>query len=133
MINLLLPCILTLIITLFLYKNTNNKIDLNILKMMLFGQLLLIIGSIIKNNYIIEISHILFILTISLGILFFKTKHNLLFVLICLLITLLTRLYFDDCLFLMSNNHTQIFSLNINFDYIFYLEIIIGIYRYINL
>ena len=56
---LLLPCLFFMIITIYLYtiSKTNDKY---LLGTMIFGQILLLIGSSIKNNILIEVSHIFF-------------------------------------------------------------------------
>ena len=56
-IDLIKPCIIYLIITLYLFyiSNTSDRIILGI---MIIGQLILLYGSIVKNNILIEVSHI---------------------------------------------------------------------------
>lgn len=127
--KLTIPCILYLIITILLLYNTNFLYDKIILSIMIFGQLLLLYGSIYNNNNIIEISHILYFLTIILGALLFKDIKNKLFILFILLITILTRYYYKDCLFYISNNNTKFINININFNIIYGILLIIVIYK----
>lgn len=123
--NLIIPCLLYLIITILLLFNTNFLYDKIILSIMIIGQCILIYSSIYKNNILIEISHIIYFITIILGTLFFKDIKNNIFLLIILLITLITRYYYKDCLFNKSSNNTIIININMNFDLIYILLLII--------
>ena len=125
---LLLPCLFFMIITIYLYtiSKTNDKY---LLGTMIFGQILLLIGSSIKNNILIEIAHILYTLTIILGVIYFKETPNILFLLIIILITLLTRRYYLDCLFYKANNNMRLIDIDINFDYIYLSLLMIVIYK----
>ena len=114
--NLIIICIIYMLLTFYLFKKTLN--DKLILLFMLLGQIILILGSIINNDIIIEISHIIYFISIFLGLLFFEDFINNIFILFLLFITLLTRWFFDDCLFSIVNNNTEIINLNnLNIDY----------------
>ena len=127
-ISLIYPCFLYLVITIYLYitSKTNDK---TILSVMIFGQLILLIGSMIKNNILIEITHILYTLTIIFGVFYFKETQNKIFLLIIIFITLVTRKYFKDCLFYKANNNTRLIDIDINFDYIYIPLLLIVIYK----
>ncbi len=129
MINLFLPCLIVTLITCRLLLISNNKIDKNILNIMFFGQKILLFSSIFKLNKLIEVSRLMYSITLVIGALFFKEKHNILFILILLLVTIATRNYYNDCLFYMTNDNTEIIDINVNFDYIVYLCIIICLYK----
>ena len=128
-ISLIYPCFLYLVITIYLYIITSKTNDKTILSFMIFGQLLLLIGSTIKNNILIEIAHILYTLTIIFGVFYFKETHNKIFLLIIIFITLVTRKYFKDCLFYKANSNTRLINIDINFDYIYIPLLIIIIYK----
>tara|TARA_Y100001958_G_C21246931_1_gene577772 strand:+ start:6256 stop:6666 length:411 start_codon:yes stop_codon:yes gene_type:complete len=121
-VNLTIPCLLFMIVTIYLYciSKTNDKYLLGV---MIFGQVLLLIGSILKNYYLIDISHIIFLLTIIIGVFVFQEKYNKYLVAFSLLATLSTRKYFDDCLFLMATDNKKIINvdelIDINWDKIF--------------
>lgn len=117
--NLTLPCLLYLIITILLLLNTFFLYDKVILFIMIIGQCILLYSNIYKNNILIEISHIIYFITIVLGALFFKDIKNILFLLIILLITLLSRYYYKECLFNISSNNTIIININMNFNNIY--------------
>ena len=125
---LLLPCLFFMIITIYLYtiSKTNDKY---LLGTMIFGQILLLIGSIIKNNTLIEVSHIFFTLSIFIGVFFFKEKYNKYYIFFTILLTLFTREYFKDCLFHIANNNTTLIDININYNYAFILSLLILIYK----
>ena len=127
--NLTIPCILYLIITILLLYNTNFLYDKIILSIMILGQLLLLYGSIYNKNNVIEISHILYFLTIILGSILFKDIKNKLSILFILLITILTRYYYKDCLFYIANKNTKLIDININFNIIYGIMLIIIIYK----
>ena len=129
MINLFLPCLIITLITCRLLIISNNKIDKNILNVMFFGQKILLISSIFKLNKLIEVSRLMYSITLVIGTLFFKEKHNILFILATLLVTISTRNYYNDCLFYLENGHTKIFDIDVNFDYIVYSCIIICLYK----
>ena len=110
---------ITMFITIYLYYHSKTN-DKYLLSIMIFGQFILLFGSIIQNDNLISVSHILFTLTVILGVFFFKEKYNILFIVFTLLITLLTRQYFGDCLFLMANNNKKLININIDYDKFLY-------------
>jgi hypothetical protein len=131
-INLIYPAIITNILTLFLF--TCSKLhDQILLLLMIIGQLILLSGESDKNLDKIQLSHILFTTTLIFGSLYFNEIHNQIFVLILLLITIISRYILSECLFNMSNSHHE-FEFEsafdfINYDYLFYISIIIVSYR----
>ena len=127
-ISLIYPCFLYLLVTIYLYINSKTD-DKSILSIMIFGQLLLLLGSSIKNDILIEIAHILYTVTIIYGVIYFQETPNKLFLLIIIFITLATRRYFQDCLFYKANNNTRLIDIDINFDYIYLPLFIIVIYK----
>jgi len=123
-INLIYPAIITNIITLFLFIHSKSQ-----------DQMLLLVmsGERDKNLDKIQLSHILFTTTLIFGSLYFNEIHNQIFVLILLLITIISRYILSECLFNMSNSHHEFefesaFNF-INYDYLFYISIIILSYR----
>ena len=127
-ISLIFLCFIYLIIAIYLFKNSKTT-DKYLLGVIIFGQLILLIGSMIKNNIYIEVAHILYTLTIIFGVFYFKETQNKLFLLIVIIITLLSRKYFNGCLFSIANNNTQIIYIDINYDYMFVLLLLIVIYK----
>ena len=142
-INLIYPAIIVQLITLLLFLKSNSH-DRYLLFVMIIGQLILISGESdgegesagegesVKNVRKIEISHILYVSTILLGSLYFDEKLNLLFLLLCSIVTLATRQYYNDCLFLMSNGNYEFEiykDLPINYDYLFLTSLMIISYR----
>ena len=110
-INLIYPAVLTNIITILLFLNSKLN-DRYLLFVMIIGQLILISGNIFNNEKLIELSHILFTLTIIIGSVYFYEKHNLVFIGILLSILFITRyLYNDECLFHLNSD-------NYRFDFI---------------
>ena len=112
----------------YLYINSKTD-DKSILSIMIFGQLLLLLGSSIKNDILIEIAHILYTVTIIYGVIYFQETPNKLLLLIIIFITLATRRYFQDCLFYKANSNTRLIDIDINFDYIYLPLFIIVIYK----
>jgi len=101
---------------------------------MLIGQLILISGESDKNLDEIQISHILFVLTILIGSVYFNEKYNLVFIGILILLRFITRYIYDDCLFLLSNHNNEfeietIVHEYINWDIVFLFSLIIISYR----
>ena len=136
-INLIYPAIIVQLITLLLFLKSKSH-DRYLLFVMIIGQLILISGESagegesVKNVRKIEISHILYVSTILIGSLYFEEKFNLLFLLLCSIVTLATRQYYNDCLFLMSNENYEFEiykDLPINYDYIFLTSLMIILYR----
>jgi hypothetical protein len=117
--DLTLPCLIFMIITIYLYYHSKTN-DKYLLSIMIFGQFILLFGSIIKNDYLIEIAHIVFWISIIIGVFFFKEKYNKYFIVFLLLSILLTRKYFNDCLFLMANGNKKLIDLNIDYDKFLY-------------
>jgi len=131
-INLFYPAIITNIITVLLLLNSKLH-DRYLLFVMVIGQLILINGESDKNLDKIQISHILFTTSLIFGSLYFNEIYNQIFVLILLLITIISRYILSECLFNMSNSHHE-FEFEsafdfINYDYLFYISIIILSYR----
>ena len=127
-VNLFIFCFIILVITIYLYINSNTS-DKYLLSIIIFGQLLLLSGCTIKNNILIEIAHIVFILSIIVGVFYFKEILNLYYLLGIIIFTLLTRKYFNGCLFLIANNNTNLINIDINFDYIYIPLLLITIYK----
>ena len=131
-INLFYPAIITNIITVLLLLNSKLR-DRYLLFVMVIGQLILINGESDKNLDKIQISHILFTTSLIFGSLYFNEIHNQIFVFSLLLVTIVSRYILEGCLFNMSNSHHEfefesVFDF-INYDYLFYISIIILSYR----
>lgn len=129
---MLLICLLWMCITYLLFKYS-NKNDQYILQIGLFGQFILLIGILIKNNYMIELAHILYWIVIIYGSCFFKNKYNITYILFSISVTLFTRYYYNECLFVLANNNTKIYEYkNINIEYLCFILIILIIIRLFN-
>ena len=131
-INLFYPAIITNIITVLLLLNSKLH-DRYLLFVMVIGQSILINGESDKNLDKIQISHILFTTSLIFGSLYFNEIHNQIFVFSLLLVTIVSRYILEGCLFNMSNSHHEfefesVFDF-INYDYLFYISIIILSYR----
>ena len=127
--NILLICLIAHIVTLYLYKKSIDSNDKKILLFMILGQIICFYGYYSKNNKIIELSHIIFFISIVLGSLFFKEKYNKLYVLIVLIATVISRIMFDDCLFRIVNKNTKLINLNLPHGLIYNVLLIVIIYR----
>ena len=127
--NILLICLIAHIITLYLYKKSIVSNDKKILLFMILGQMICFYGYYSKNNKIIELSHIIFFISIILGCLFFKEKYNKLYVLIALIATVISRIMFNDCLFSIVNKNTKLINLNLPHGLIYNVLLIVIIYR----
>ena len=127
--NILLICLIAHIITLYLYKKSIDSNDKKILLFMILGQILCFYGYYSKNNSIIELSHIIFFISIILGSLFFKEKYNKLYVLIVLIATIISRIMFNDCLFSIVNKNTKLINIKLPHGLIYNVLLIVIIYR----
>tara|TARA_B110000208_G_C11474105_1_gene323285 strand:- start:6 stop:407 length:402 start_codon:yes stop_codon:yes gene_type:complete len=127
--NILLICLIAHIVTLYLFKNSKVSNDKKILLFMILGQIICFYGYYSKNNKIIELSHIIFFISIILGSLFFKEKYNKLYVLIVLIATVISRIMFNDCLFSIVNKNTKLINLNLPHGLIYNVLLIVIIYR----
>ena len=125
---LIFPAILTNLITILLFLKSHLH-DRFLLFAMIIGQLILISGESDKNLDKIQISHILFTLTIIIGSVYFNEKYNLVFIGILIILRFITRYIYDDCLFLLSSNHHE-FDIEtdihkyINWDIVFMIALI---------
>ena len=117
--DLTIPCSIFMIITIYLYYHSKTN-DKYLLLFGILGQILLLIGSLIKNDNLITISHAMYTFVLVFGVLFFKERYNKYFIVFTLLITLLTRQYFGDCLFLMASSNKKLIDLNIDYDKFLY-------------
>ena len=140
-INLIYPAIITQLITLLLFLKSKPH-DRYLLFVMIIGQLILISGESDgrdgrgesdKNLNKIQISHIIFTLSIAFGSLYFKETHNLYLIGILILLRFITRFIYEDCLFNMSNSHHK-FEIEENFEFInwnivFFVSLMIILYR----
>ena len=141
-INLICPAIITQLITLLLFLKSKPH-DRYLLFVMIIGQLILISGESDgesdgegeseKNLNKIQISHIIFTLSIAFGSLYFKESHNLYLIGILILLQFITRFIYEDCLFNMSNSHHKFeFERNfefINWNIVFFVSLMIILYR----
>ncbi len=135
-INLLYASIISIFITICLYFNSNNH-DKLLLFVMVIGQFILFLGEYDKSNKKIQIAHILFVLTIIIGSIYFKEIHNLYFIMVAILLYFLTNIIYKGCLFKLSNNNYK-FSIetlwsNVNWDIVFFILLIIVSYRIFNI
>ena len=126
--DLTLLCLIFMIITIYLYYNSKTN-DKYLLLFGILGQILLLIGSLIQNNDLISISHVIYTFILVFGIFFFKEKYNKYFVLFLLLSMFITRYYYGGCLFLMANGNKSFLPLNINYDPIRYILLFIILYK----
>ncbi len=126
--DLTLPCLIFMIITVYLYYHSKTN-DKYLLLFCILGQIILLIGSLIKNDILISISHVMYTFVLVFGIFFFKEKYNKYFVLFLLLSMFITRYYYGGCLFLMSNNNKSFLPLNINYDPYRYILLLIILYK----
>jgi len=131
-VNLIYPAVLVNLITILLFMNSKLH-DRYLLFIMIIGQLILISGESDKNLEKIEISHILFTLTIIIGSVYFNEKHNLYLIGILILIRFITRYIYEECLFYLSNQEFEFeFEDNfkfINWDIVFFLSLILISFR----
>ena len=131
-VNLIYPAVLVNLITILLFMNSKLH-DRYLLFIMIIGQLILISGESDKNLEKIEISHILFTLTIIIGSVYFNEKHNLYLIGILILIIFITRYIYEECLFNLSNQKFEFeFEDNfkfINWDIVFILSLILISFR----
>ena len=114
--NLLIPAIFVNLITLAFFLHSKLH-DSYLLLIMIIGQLILIDGEVKKNREKIQVSHILFTVTLLIGLFYFNEFHNKIFILIVLGITLSTRYIYSECAFNLSNDHYK-------FDFEKYIEFI---------
>lgn len=118
-VNLFYPAILTNLITILLFLNSKTR-DKCLLFAMIIGQLILISGESDESNKNlkkIEISHILFTITIVIGSCYFYEKQNLYFIGLLILLRFITRYIYNDCLFNLSNQNYE-FEFEDHFDFI---------------
>jgi hypothetical protein len=131
-VNLIYPAVLVNLITILLFMNSKLH-DRYLLFIMIIGQLILISGESDKNLEKIEISHILFTLTIIIGSVYFNEKNNLYLIGILILIRFITRYIYEECLFNLSNQKFEFeFEDNfkfINWDIVFFLSLILISFR----
>jgi len=131
-VNLIYPAVLVNLITILLFMNSKLH-DRYLLFIMIIGQLILISGESDKNLEKIEISHILFTLTIIIGSVYFNEKNNLYLIGILILIRFITRYIYEECLFNLSNQKFEFeFEDNfkfINWDIVFILSLILISFR----
>ena len=124
-VNLFYPAVLTNLITILLFINSKIH-DRILLLIMIIGQIILISGESNKessgkesnkNLKRIEISHILFTITIVIGSCYFYEKQNLYFIGLLILLRFITRYIYNDCLFNLSNQNYE-FEFEDHFDFI---------------
>ena len=131
-INLIYIGILINIITLLLFVNSSVH-DKYLLFVMIIGQLILISGESNKNFQKIQISHIFFTISVIIGSIYFKDKHNLYFLIVIISTRFITRYIYGDCLFNLSNQNYEFEFENkfefINWDIIFTITFMIIFFR----
>lgn len=125
---LLSICIVWKILTLYLLYCSKTS-DKYLLLISLIGQLFLLYGVIYKNNYIIEICHIIYWIAVICGTIIYKEKNNILFTLLNISLILLTRFYYKDCLFYMANNRTKLYEVTFEIHHICIFLILILLFK----
>ena len=129
MLILLFICIINIILTSCLLSYTKSMHDKYYLIICLIGELILLLGYFNKNNNIIEFCHILYWIIVIYGTFLCKEKYNILFVLLCIILILLTRFYYNDCLFYIANNRTKLFEVTFEIHHLCIFFIVVIIYR----
>ena len=81
----------------------------------------------------IQLTHILFVLTLIIGTFYFKEKNNIYFVIINILLYFITNIVYNDCLFKIANNNFK-FKIEslwsfVNWDIVFFFLILISYSR----
>jgi hypothetical protein len=130
MITLFLLCLIVNIITIKLYFKSTEKVDKRILLFIIVGQIVGLYGFMINNNKIIELSHIIFFISLILGSLFFKERINKFLILITLIITITTREVFNDCLFCIVNDNIKLINIDLPYGLIYNILMILIIIKY---
>ena len=121
------------LITLYLYCKSSEEYDKKLLGLGIIGQILLFTGTLLNNNNIKELSHIIFYLILAIGCFLIKEKYNKYFIFASLLATLVTRNIYNDCLFTMIQNKKQIYDYSSPyFGYSYYIYFIIISYNIFN-
>lgn len=129
MLILLLICIVNIFTTLYLLNCSKTTHDNYYLIICLIGEILLLLGYYCKINYITEFCHILYWVMVVYGTFFCKEKYNIIFTLLCIISILVTRLYYNDCLFYMANNRTKLFEVTFEIHHFCIFFILVIMYR----
>ena len=129
MILLFFLCLIVNIITIRLYLNSIDKNDKKILLFMIMGQFISMYGYLFDEKKLIELSHIIFFISLVLGSLFFKSKYNKLLILATLIITIISREILNDCLFCIASDNTKLINIILPYDIIYNILLIMIIIK----
>ena len=116
---LLITIILLIIEIILLIFFVKKKIDKYILYIGIYGQILLMVSLKYNKKYLIELSHIIFVMVLLCIILFSYTNFMNVLCSIILFITIITRMVFDGCLFETCVKNNVRFFKNIPSHFVF--------------
>ena len=131
--ELLIICILIVMIpTVYLFIILNG-VDKFILGFSVIGQIITLLGVLLKKKAISEIGHIIFGIILFIIPIFGHSIYILILVAFVLLLTLITRKLFNNCIFHYDIENKKIFDLipNFNWDLTYSILLIVVIFRVI--
>lgn len=131
--ELLIICILIVMVpTLYLFIILNG-VDKFILGFSVIGQIITLLGALLKKKAISEIGHIIFGIILFIIPIFGQSIYILILVAFVLLLTLITRKLFNNCIFHYDIENKKIFDLipNFNWDLTYSILLIVVIFRVI--
>ena len=131
---LIIYTLIVMISTVYLFFILNG-IDKFILGFSVIGQIITLVGALIKKKTISEIGHIIFGLILFIIPIFGHSIYILTLVALVLLHTLITRELFNDCIFHYDIERKKIFDLlpHLNWDLVYSILLIITIFRIVPL
>ena len=131
--ELLIICILIVMIpTVYLFIILNG-LDKFILGFSVIVQIITLLGVLVKKKPISEIGHIIFGFILFIIPIFGQSIYILILVAFVLLLTLITRKLFNNCIFHYDIENKKIFDLipNFNWDLTYLILLIVVIFRVI--
>lgn len=131
---LIIYTLIVMISTVYLFFILNG-IDKFILGFSVIGQIITLVGALIKKKTISEIGHIIFGLILFIIPIFGHSIYILTLVAFVLLLTLITRKLFNNCIFHYDIERKKIFDLlpHLNWDLVYSILLIITIFRIVPL
>ena len=125
------------IITIILFFINNKFYDKLYLLVCIIIQLFSLVSLYFDYTYFLNLLDKFFAILIGIGVLFITTKNVLLTILSVLFITLITRIYFDKCMFFYYEKYYENYCDNkqVNYytDIIIFLAILVNLYKIVYL
>ena len=124
---LIISVFTVMILTLYLFIHTTKEMDKILLGLSVIGQIITLIGSFFRNKNITEIGHVIFGVILFIVPILGQSNNILILVSFVILLTLITRKLYNNCIFHYDKERKKIFNFIPNFNWDLTYSFLLGI------